>query len=75
MKLRGKDGSHPFDAITFSKIEMICCIVESIPCIWTIENISKHLKGSSCFILISHSAFYIVEAEYKIVTDFNSVNF
>ena len=24
---------------------------------------------------ISHSAFYVVEAEHKIVTDFNSVNF
>lgn len=44
--------------------------------IWTVENVSKHFKGNSCSMLaISHSAFYVVEAEHKIVTDFNSVDF
>lgn len=55
---------------------MIYFIIENMCYIWTVEDVSKHFKGDSCSLLaISHSACYVIEAEHKIVTDFNSVNF
>lgn len=54
---------------------MICFIIENMCYIWTVENVSKHFKGNFALQVAASQCLYVVEAEHKIVTDFNSVDF